>query len=261
MSKCGGDLDVQLPVTGTFTALVDTVGARAGSLKLALSTAITGELRPNDPPTTLALRNGQDVRMTFAGATGQWVDVAVTDIVGFSPDCSGFSAADVTLKILKPDGGTLATQSMSRCGGDLDVRLPISGTYTVVVDAVGGRSGSLTVTFSQAFQGTLVPNAPPTSITLRNGQDVRMTLAATAGQLLTVAISNIDGLSFDCSGFSAADVKLTILKPDATTQVIRSMSRCGLTLPTLPTVTGTHTVVIDAVAGRGGSLSLAVTSP
>ena len=88
-----------------------------------------------------------------------------------------------------------------------------------------------------------------------------MSVAATAGQPLTVAVTNIDGLSFDCSGFSAADVKLTILKPDGTTQVTRSMSKCGLTLPTLPTMTGTHTVVIDATAGRGGSLTLAVTSP
>jgi YD repeat-containing protein len=261
MSKCGGDLDVQLPVSGTFTALVDAVGGRAGSLKLALSAAIAGELRPNDPPTPLTLRNGQDVRMTFAGTTGQWVDVAVTDIVGLSPDCSGFSAADVTLRILKPDGGTLATQSMSQCGGDIDVQLPTGGTYSVVVDAVGGRSGSLTVTFSQAFQGTLVPNAPPTSIALRNGQDVRMSLAATAGQPLTVAITNIAGLSLDCSGFSAADVKLTILRPDGTTQLTRGTSKCGLTLPTVPTVTGIHTIVIDATAGRGGSLTLAVTSP
>src|SRR5262245_5472022 len=133
-STNGDDIDTVLGVTGTYAIVVDPFGASTGSFALTLTQPALGSLVIDGPPVSVNLRSGQDGRLTFAGTAGQQVSLAASDIVGLSPDCTTTHANDITLSILKPDGAVLATRGIGLCGEDLDVQLPVTGTYTVTLD-------------------------------------------------------------------------------------------------------------------------------
>jgi hypothetical protein len=248
-----GDLDTPvLPVTGTYKILVEPGGTYTGSMTLTLSAALTGTLSPTDPPTTLTLRPGQDVRMTFEGSVNDWVSVGINNIsTSLAPDCFG-NPTYLTLTILKPDGTTLGTTAMCNKAGDLDVQLPATGTYTVLVKTVQGRAGMLTLTLSTAVLGGLVVNGAAVLVSVsRPGQDGRLTFDGAEAQQVTVHVT----------ANTAGCTNVTLLKPNGTsaTNTSSCASSFNLATQTLPE-TGTYTVAADPGINTG-SLTLSVTSP
>jgi hypothetical protein len=117
------------------------------------------------------------------------------------------------LALLKPDGSTLSSNSSLSTTTFLDaVTLPVDGTYTVLVDPDGTRTGSFTLTVYTMTDvtGTVTANGSPTTFSLSTpGQNARYSLAGTAGQRVSVLISNAT-----CCGSSGT---LAILKPDGST--------------------------------------------
>ncbi len=229
-----------------------TIQGRSGTLTLASSTPITGVLGFTDPPSTLTLRSGQDVRMTVSGNPGDWVSVGLSGVsASLAPTTCYSWDVYLTLAILKPDGTTVSSIGLP-CGGDRDVQLPVAGMYTVLVQTIQGRSGTLTLTSSTPIWASVALNETPLSISLtRAGQDSRVTFNGVAGQQVTARVT----------GNTAGCVALTLLNPDGTS--LTSGSSCAssfnLATQTLPS-TGTYTV--DANPGiNTGTLTLSVTNP
>jgi YD repeat-containing protein len=142
----GDDIDAQpLPESGTYTIIVDPQQAKIMSLTLTLSEPITGTLTLGGPPVPVTLdRPGQDARLTFQGTTGQRVSLRVSDVRFGEGNGTGGKVS-----ILRPDGTTLASTSITPAGSDITTQpLPDTGTHTIVVDPPGFLTVSLTLTLS-----------------------------------------------------------------------------------------------------------------
>ena len=136
--------ETTLPAKGTYTIALlpqgDNIGSNMGSVALALSLdAPDGSITANGPTDTFTSTNtGQGQAYTFSGTVGQTVSVSTSGGT-FSNQC------DLLLELLSPSmsqvgNATCAAQSGSIAG----VKLPGTGTYTVVLHAQGVNIGSNT---------------------------------------------------------------------------------------------------------------------
>jgi hypothetical protein len=147
MGRNGGILDtVRLPSTGPHSVLVNPEGMDAGSVTLQLYTVpedVTGTLSFGSPAPVTTTAPGQNAALTFSGVAGQRVSLKLSAVtVGTSTCCSA------KVGILKPDGSSLVGGTLfGTSGGFVDTKvLPVSGTYTVVLDPQGMDTGSATTT-------------------------------------------------------------------------------------------------------------------
>jgi hypothetical protein len=105
---------------------------------------VAGPIEPNGGGVPVSITvPGQNARLTFTGTAGQVVTASTSNnsIPGF---CGGPYA--YRFSILKPDGSTLV--SSPSCGGNLSFgqrTLPVSGTYTLLLDPVEWHTGSITL--------------------------------------------------------------------------------------------------------------------
>jgi hypothetical protein len=133
---------ITLPVTGTYTALVNPQGTTTGSVTVLLNNFadVTGTITPGTPITATTTVSGQNARYTFSGTSGQQASLSLSGntYVG----CNA-----VVVNILKPDGSSLASTGIcnSSTGTLNPVALPVSGAYTVFVNPQGTTTGSVTV--------------------------------------------------------------------------------------------------------------------
>jgi len=130
----------QLPLSGAYTLSVDPIAAATGQLTLTVYDVppdVTGSLTLNGAGRTVTLGvPGMNARLTFSGASGQHVTARLT----------ADSISSAKLSILRPDGTTLAGPvTRWPTGGTLAATLPAAGVYTILVDPVTYRTGSVTV--------------------------------------------------------------------------------------------------------------------
>ncbi|HEU4506846.1 MAG TPA: carboxypeptidase regulatory-like domain-containing protein [Pyrinomonadaceae bacterium] len=245
-SFCGSSGFVEpqnLPVAGTYTILIDPSGAATGQATVTVFdiTDINGTIAIDGPTVTHTLgTSGQVLRLTFSGTSGVRLSVNTT---------SNFNAC-WALTILKPDATQLS--SNSTCSDNLFIepqQLPVTGTYTLVVDPTGGGTGTVNInlysvtdtmgTISIGGSAVLTPINPP-------GQVARLTFSGTTSQRLSVnSLSNFN-----------ACWTLTILKPDATQ--LSSTFTCSDNLfiePQQLPANGTYTIVIDPSGPGTGQTS------
>jgi len=79
---------------------------------------------------------GENATRIFTGTAGQKVSLTV----------SGNTIASATVSILDPDGNTLNAIGISEATGFLDTTtLPVTGTYTVLVDPYDENTGAATL--------------------------------------------------------------------------------------------------------------------
>jgi hypothetical protein len=237
-----------LPVTGTYTAVVDPSDALTGSatLKLADVTAdITGTISAGGPPVSVTTTApGQNVRLTFAGSAGQSVSLQLT----------GVTVASGTLSFLRPDGTTLAVKGFSAGTTFVDpVALSAGGTYTILIDPTGAAVGSLTATLYNVppdVTGAITAGGPPVHIaTTVPGQNARLTFDGAAGQAVTVTVT---GMTFQSGPVS-------ILRPGGATVAIKFLFAPGGTVTATLPVTGTYTILVDPFNAATGAANLALT--
>jgi len=255
----GGLIDVQtLATTGVYAIFVDPQNTDMGSMTLTLNDVppdITGTIEPGGAPVTVTTTiSGQNASLTFNGTASQRISLKMSSVtIGTSTCCS------VRVSILKPDGTALITpQILGTTGAFFDVQtLPVTGTYTIFIDPQNADVGSMTLTLYD------VPPDPAPSITPGGaavtvtttvpGQNARPTFSGTAGQRISLRLTNVTiGTSTCCS------VRVSILNPDGTTLV--SPTLFGTTggfidVQTLAT-TGTYTIVVDPQNTDIGSATL-----
>ena len=249
----GGFVDTRtLPVSGTYTVLVDPGTTATGSTQVTIydvppdmSTTVT----PGGAPVTVTTGTpGQNAVATFAGTAGRRVSLSV----------SGLTMSQMKVSIVNPDGSTLASpQLMVPGGGFVDVRtLPATGTYQLVVDPQGPATGQARLTLYD------VPPDPAAAVSIGGpgavvstpvpGQNASVTFTAAAGQALTVRLT--------ASTYSLA--KVTLLNPDGSTLVgTRYYGTGGMTFTATTGAAGTFTVAIDPQQSYTGTTTVAVTSP
>lgn len=153
--------------------------------------------------------------------------------------------------------GTWGQTNVGTSGGFIDtITLPVDGTYTIPIDPQGSPTGSIQATLYNVppdVTGTLTINGAAQTVTIGTpGQNASYTFSGTAGQLLTVHVTNN----------SINRVTVSLQNPDGTTatSVNSPSASFNLLQQTLGT-TGTYTVFIDPSGSATGSLSVSVTSP
>jgi hypothetical protein len=190
-----------LPEDGVYKLVVDPLGADVGSATVNVYDVpadTSATMAVGGPPVSLSAgaTPGQNAVATFDGVAGQRVAVKVSGVtVGTSTCCSmKVSVAGVTQPLL-----------MGRNGGFVDpMRLPSTGTYSVLVDPQGTDAGSVTL---QAYDvpedvgGSIAPGgAPVTVTTTAPGQKAVLTFAGVAGQRVALKLSGVTiGTSTCCS--------------------------------------------------------------
>ena len=171
-----------LPTTGIYGVLVDPRYADPRNMTLTLSEEISGALVVDGSALPLILaRVGQVARVTFEATAGQRLNLAVTN--------ANLSTA---LSILKPDGSSWVNTSVSN-GSVVDTGpVPITGTYTVVINPAAASAGSLTLTLSAEIAGSIAMGGSPVSISItRPGQKARLTFSGTATQRVSLNITGV----------------------------------------------------------------------
>ena len=259
ISSNGTFVDVTtLPVSGSYTILVDPQDTNFGSATLSLYNVpadATASITPGGPSVTMTIATpGQNAQLNFSGASGQRVSFKVSG-VSLS---GGDNYVDVYLK--RPDGTTMVANYYISVGGTfIDVQsLPSNGTYTILVDLHGSNTGSATITLYD------VPADITTSITAGGSA---VTLATTVpGQNALATFSGIAGqrVSLGLTGVTLAGgnnyLDLYLKKPDGTSLAAQSYISSGGTfidVQNLPS-TGTYTILLDPQGSNivGATLTL-----
>jgi len=189
---------------------------------------------------------GQNAVATFQGTAGQRILVRASNVtVGTSTCCSlKLSISRVAQPVL-----------MGRNGGIIDtVRLPSTGTYSVMVDPQGMDSGSVTLqTFDvpEDVTGSIAPGGAPVSVNVGSpGQNAALSFSGLAGQRVSLKLSGVTmGTSTCCSA------RVGILKPDGSSLVMGTLfgTNGGFVDTKVLPVSGTYKVVLDPQALDVGS--------
>jgi hypothetical protein len=174
--------------------------------------------------------------------------------IGSSTCCSG------KVGILKPDGSSLVGGTLfGTTGGFVDTKvLPVSGTYTLVLDPQGMDTGSATATLYDVppdVTGSLTIGGPPVNVSLGTpGQNATLTFSGTAGQRVTVRASNVTIGASTCCTFV-----LSIKRPDGVIIGSTLFGTNGGALTATLSVAGSYSIVIDPQAAAIGSIALTST--
>ncbi|MFC0005790.1 pre-peptidase C-terminal domain-containing protein [Micromonospora siamensis] len=243
---------VTLPVTGTYTVLVNPSGTTLGAIGVRVYD-VPNDAVANTTPGGAAVSvtttvPGQNAVVSFPATAGRRVAVQL------SAGTFGTNEAVVTLR--KPDG--TAVVSNGNCGAScfLDVSaLPVDGTYTVLVDPKGTVVGNITVKVHDVpadSTATATPGGAAVSVTTTvPGQNAVVSFPATAGQRVAVQLS--------AGTFGTNEAVVTLRKPDGTAVV--SNGNCGascfLDTTALP-ADGTYAVLVDPKVTAVGTITVKV---
>jgi YD repeat-containing protein len=246
-----------LLTTGTYTILIDPDSTNTGSINFTLNNAsdVSASITPGGPAVTVTTTvMGQNAVLTFNGTASQRISVKMTNVtIGTSSCCS------TKVSILKPGGATLVAPAFfGTSGGFIDMQtLPVTGLYTIFVDPQSTDVGSMTLTLYDVPADptpTITPGGAAVTVTTTvPGQNARPTFSGTAGQRISLRLTNVTvGTSSCCS------TRVSILNPDGSTLVaplLFGTSGAFVDVQTLAT-TGTYAIFVDPQAADIGSATL-----
>jgi hypothetical protein len=245
-AKTGSFIDpIDLVQTETYKVVLDPKSKYTGSV------TVTAYDVPPDTSAALTLGTpavgtvsgpGQRAKFTFSGTKDQRISLNVesSDVIG-------------SISLLKPvDLSTVASTNVSPAGGFLDtVVLPVDGTYTVVIDPTGDQTGAVTfVAYNvPADQTQAITAGGPlvTATTTVPGQNAKLTFTATAGQKISVLVSNVSGID---------PGELDLLKPGGPSVLAApiTVTSAGAWLqPISLPVAGQYTILIDPQQANVGT--------
>ncbi|WP_241021941.1 IPT/TIG domain-containing protein [Burkholderia sp. Ac-20353] len=236
-----------LPATGTYTIKLAPDSTATGAATFTLYNVPpdpTGTITPGGSPVTLTTTTpGQDLSLTFSGTAAQRVSLTTSENTSLASTCG-------TITIVNPDGSSLTSSRMCSTYYSDALTLPATGTYTIKLDPDNTATGSATFTLYNVPPdptATITAGGPAVTLTTTTpGQDLIPTFSGTAGQRVTVTISENASLSSTCG-------TITIINPDGSS--LTSSRMCStyysdaLTLPS----TGTYTIKLDPDSTVTGS--------
>ncbi len=258
-------------IHGTYTVFLQ---ADSGATVSAQAMLDTGVNLPVDglAATINTTLTGQPVKYTFNAAAGQNLGLAMNGLT-LAPTTT-FNVAGIVL--YNPDGSAnsnigantnnytcfTVASNPTGCGWDLP-NLPQTGIYTLFVipgltsatpTRVDAATMNATVTLSTDASPPLLANTP-IPITLRAGQNERLSVNATAGQPLAVEIAGI------ATAPSATGMTASLYAPNGS--LVQSLNSNTVNRPggfllyvANLSVSGTYTVVIGPNNGASGSATV-----
>jgi hypothetical protein len=252
--KAGNDfLDaVALPAAGSYRLVVDPAELRTGSVTVqawAFTTdADLGALTLDGTAKTVTFSEaGRNGYVSFTGTAAQRVAVQASNL------SSSLSCCFLNWALYAPDGSPVGA---AKSGNDfLDaVTLPAAGTYKLLLDPAGVRTGSVTLqawsVAADADLGTLPVDGTAKTVTFANpGRNGYLSFAGTANQTVTVQASGAS------AGFGCCYIAWGIYHPDGS-QVGSTKWGNDVVQVTLP-ATGTYKVTLDPAEARTGTIALA----
>ena len=249
-----GTNTLSLPATGTYTIFVDPRLAFTGNITITLSSELNSPITIDGSAVSLSLsRPGQNARLTFSGITGQRVSF------GMGPSTIGFSFFGTYISAKNPDGSNLVSQVDTGTDGysSNTLTLPSTGTYSIIVDPRNSYTGNVTATLSTELTNSISIDGSAAALTLRTGQNAKLTFTGNASQQAKVRLTNVT------IGFSMWGSYLNVKNPDGST--LQSQIEFGpngtetsyLTMP----ATGTYTILIDPRLAYSGNVTVRVVSP
>ena len=171
---------------------------------------------------------------------------------------SSDTVAHTRLQVKQPNGKSLLSRAdVTTAGVFVDVKqLPATGSYRVVLDPIGDAAGGLALTIwtvpADITGGLVIGGSAVTVSPSTPGQNVRLSMAGSAGKHVTLHLS--------ADTIAGADV--SILRPDASVLAgPRRINLAGGTLAATLPVNGTYTVVVDPLTYRTGKVTVTASSP
>ena len=240
---------VSLPTSGTYTMLLDPQGSSVGSMTATVYDVpadVAGTITFGTPVGVSLTVPGQNARLTFDGTAGQVVSAGLSNVT-----IGGSILSGTTVSIVKPDGNALVSRNVGTMGGFLDAAtLPVTGTYTVVVDPLGANTGGITVALEQVpvdVEASIAFGVPLTVATTVSGQNARVSFPGTVGQRISLQVSG-----------NCCQSQISIREPDDSMLVApATFGLAGGFIDTRTLAqTGTYTILIDPQAAATGSVTL-----
>jgi hypothetical protein len=243
-----------LPVTGTYTALIEPESAAKGAATASMEVLLDpGQALASDGPTqdTVIGVAGGSMRLLFTGTASQHLGLGISGFALNPP-------ADASVSIYKPDGAQLAaygcTASAGACAANL-LNLPATGTYSVVVQPTTGAIGRFGVTLSSEWVGTIAVGGPAVTINLdRPGRNARLALSGSAGQTLRLSWSGV------AIAGAPGNAVVSVIAPGGSTigaVLVANGTASNYDLPALP-ATGSYALFVDPPAGATLNATLRV---
>ncbi len=173
--------NVVVTVTATTGAATDTRSVQ-GSVQQVYP------IVPGGAPVTLTTTtSGEDARLVFDGEAGDRVSLQLRDV----------TIAQSTVTMYQPDGAQLgATAFVGKSGAFIDAKtLPVSGRYTIVVDAQPGSLGAMTLELYDVPPDSaagIAAGGPPVGLaTTVPGQNARATFNAASGARVSLRLTGV----------------------------------------------------------------------
>jgi YD repeat-containing protein len=216
--------------SATTTEIVTSVPSQAASGRISVETPLGLAVSSGDFFIVPAPRTPADVGMTgritigeskvvsipaagkiaiivFDGAAGQWVSIGTSNSTISAVSCCTTSR----VTIYKPDGTTLLapTDFYQLGGGTPSVKLPVSGTYTILVEPFSNLVGSVTLWLSEDLSPPISINGPAVTLTNRVGQNARLLFSGNTGQRVSVGVSDTTIGAVSCCTTSKVAIERT----------------------------------------------------
>jgi hypothetical protein len=230
-----------LPVAGTYSVTINPRDQLVGTVTFTLNAVPenTGTTAIGTPTTVTIGTVGENAVRTFTATAGQLLTL----------NTAGNTIAGADISVLQPNGGTVATLFISTPTGFRDTfTLPVTGTYSIVINPRDQLVGSVTFTLNAvpANTGTTAIGAPTTVAIGTAGENAVRTFAATGGQSVTISVT----------GNTIAGADILVRQPNGGTvgTLFASGPTAFRTAFTLP-VTGTYTITIDPRGELVGGLT------
>ncbi len=132
-----------LPSTGTYRINVSSPQGATGTVTLTAyeATDVTGTITVNGSPVTTEIGTpGQNALLTFTGSEGQTV----------TAEASEATIPSFYLTLIAPGGSQLYSEWFNTSGGAFEKTLPVSGTYTLLMNPFAANTGNATITLSES---------------------------------------------------------------------------------------------------------------
>jgi hypothetical protein len=236
-----GKVTVRTPA-GRAVSSADFFAVPAGLA--AAEIAVTARMALGESRAVALPTAGTAALVLFDGAAGGRVSL----------NLSGSTISQGDLSVVRPDGTNLVAPAFFNTNGVfLDtVTLPVSGTYTIVLNPRTTYTGSATLTLYDVppdLGGSITPGGAPVTVTLAiPGQNAKVTFAGTAGRRI----------SLNLSGSTISQGDLSVANPDGTNLVAPSLFTTNgifLDAKTLP-ASGTYTILVNPRSFYAGKATL-----
>ena len=207
-----------LPQSGTYQLVVTPNGPATETLGMVLSQDQTGSLTLGTAATVNLTSAGQNGLFTFTLSGSQAIVLSGASIATTPAN------TPVTIYVYDANGNLVQYASMSS-SGIMNLGVLAAGTYSVLIVPNNAATGSMSLTVQGGSNATLPLDGSTTSLaTLSPGQNAYVSFAATSGQSVSVALSN---LTFTPSSVTSAT--LTIHNPGGGTWTSTCSAGAGCT--------------------------------